>query len=83
LDRERLLALANIQSKRALSGPGSVFPLKALFNHAQEYVTIVFQRLARTDIFGLVANGTQVGVMETVRGKYAKKLPQCPQSQKR
>jgi len=46
--------------------------LRRLFNQAQEYVTVVFQRLAKMDSFGLVADGTPVGVMETVRGKYAK-----------
>jgi hypothetical protein len=46
--------------------------LRRLFNQVQEYVTVVLQRLAQIDSFGLVADGTPVSVMETVRGKYAK-----------
>lgn len=34
--------------------------LRRLFNQAQEYVTVVFQRLAKMDSFGLVADGTLV-----------------------
>jgi len=45
--------------------------LRRLFNQAQEYLVVVFQRLSNTDSFGLVADGTPVSVMETVRGPYA------------
>lgn len=43
-----------------------------LFKQAQEYVVVIQQRLANLNSFGLVADGTPVSVMETVRGKYAK-----------
>ena len=46
--------------------------LRRLFNQAREYLVVVLQRLARMDSFGLVADGTPVGVMEAVRGKFAK-----------
>jgi hypothetical protein len=46
--------------------------LRRVFNQAQEYIVVVLQRLAHVDSFGLIADGTPVSVMETVRGRYAK-----------
>jgi hypothetical protein len=46
--------------------------LRRLFNQNQEYVVVIQQRLANLKSFGLVVDGTPVGVMEAVRGPYAK-----------
>lgn len=46
--------------------------INRIFRAAQEYIIVIQQRLANGNSFGLVADGTPVGVMETVRGKYAK-----------
>ena len=45
--------------------------LRRLFNQAQEFLVVIQQRLANVNSFGLVADGTPVGVMEPVRGRYA------------
>jgi hypothetical protein len=46
--------------------------MSRLFNQAREYVMVIQQRLANPNSFGLIADGTPVAVMETVRGPYAK-----------
>jgi len=46
--------------------------LRRLFNNAQEYSVIILQKLANAHSFGLVVDGTAVGVMEAVRGPNAK-----------
>lgn len=43
-----------------------------IFNNNREYAIVVMQRLANLNSFGLVADGTCVSVMETIRGKFAK-----------
>lgn len=43
-----------------------------LFNSHKELMVVVMKTLANLNSFGLVADGTCVGVMETIRGKYAK-----------
>lgn len=43
-----------------------------LFNNNREYLIVIMQKLADLNSFGLVADGTCVGVMETIRGKFAK-----------
>ncbi|EKE02516.1 MAG: TnpA [uncultured bacterium] len=46
--------------------------LTRIFNNHQEYLMVIMQKLANLNSFGLVADGTTVSVMETIRGKYAK-----------
>jgi hypothetical protein len=46
--------------------------LTRLFVQAQAYLAVVLQKLANGNSFGLIADGTTVSVMETVRGPYAK-----------
>jgi len=43
-----------------------------LFNNNSEYLIVIMQKLANLNSFGLIADGTTVSVMETIRGKYAK-----------
>lgn len=43
-----------------------------LFNNNREYLIVIMQKLADFNSFGLVADGTCVSVMETIRGKFAK-----------
>jgi hypothetical protein len=46
--------------------------LTRLFVNVQEYLVVVLQKLANLNSFGLIADGTTVSVMETVRGPYGK-----------
>jgi hypothetical protein len=46
--------------------------IKRLFDNHKELIIVVMQKLANLNSFGLVADGTCVSVMETIRGKYAK-----------
>ena len=46
--------------------------LRRLFNNAQEYAAVIVQKLSNGNSFGLIADGTSIGVMEAVRGPYAK-----------
>lgn len=46
--------------------------LRKLFKEAQEYLVVVKQHLANMNSFGLVADGTAVGVIHAARGPYAK-----------
>ena len=43
-----------------------------LFNNNSEYLIVIMQKLANLNSFGLIADGTTVSVMETIRGKFAK-----------
>lgn len=46
--------------------------IKRLFDSNKELIIVVMQKLANLNSFGLIADGTCVGVMETIRGKFAK-----------
>lgn len=46
--------------------------IKRLFDNHKELIIVIMQKLANLNSFGLIADGTGLGVMETVRGKYAK-----------
>ena len=46
--------------------------IKRLFDNHKELIIVIMQKLANLNSFGLIADGTCVGVIETIRGKYAK-----------
>jgi hypothetical protein len=46
--------------------------IKRLFDKYKELIIVIMKKLANLNSFGLVADGTCVGVMETIRGKFAK-----------
>jgi hypothetical protein len=46
--------------------------IKRLFDKYKELIVVIMKKLANLNSFGLVADGTCVGVMETIRGKFAK-----------
>lgn len=46
--------------------------IKRLFDKHKELIMVVMQKQANLNSFGLVADGTCISTMETIRGKYAK-----------